>query len=76
MDSPSIAISINLKIKDKEVTLSMEEAQDLYSQLRSVLGYNNQPYTVPYPWGTLYPYPYINYTLNCSDNTNSNWKII
>lgn len=72
MDSSSIAISINLKIKDKEVTLSMEEAQDLYSQLKSVLGYNNQPYTVPYPWGV--PSPYITYTINCSSNTNSNWK--
>lgn len=73
MDSQPIAISINLKIKDKEITLSMEEARDLYSQLKSVLGYNNQPYTIPYPWGT--PSPYINYTLNCSDNTNSNWKV-
>lgn len=73
MDSSSIAISINLKIKDKEVTLSMEEAQDLYSQLRSVLGYNNQSYTIPYPWGT--PSPYISYTITNSDSTNSNWKI-
>ena len=73
MDSPSIAISINLKIKDKEVTLSMEETQDLYSQLRSVLGYNNQPYTTPYPWGN--PLPYISYTITNSDSTNSNWKI-
>lgn len=71
MDSQSIAISINLKIKDKEVTLSKEEAQDLYSQLRSVLGYNNQPYTTPYPWGIT---PFVTYTVNCSDNTNSNWK--
>lgn len=72
MDSSSIAISINLKIKDKEVTLSMEEAQDLYSQLRSVLGYNNQPYTIPYPWGT-HP-PYISYTVSTADTTVSNWK--
>lgn len=72
MDSSSIAISINLKIKDKEVTLSMEEAQSLYSQLRSVLGYNNQPYTIPYPWGTLNPY--VSYTITSSSATNSNWK--
>jgi hypothetical protein len=72
MDSPSIAISINLKIKDKEITLSMEEARDLYSQLRAILGYNNQPFVLPYSWGTATPY--VNYTLNCSDNTNYNWK--
>lgn len=72
MDSSSIAISINLKIKDKEVTLSMEEAQDLYSQLKSVLGFNNQPYVIPYPWGT--PSPYISYTITSSDTTGSNWK--
>ena len=72
MDSQPIAISINLKIKDKEITLSMEEARDLYSQLKSVLGYNNQPFVLPYSWGTATPY--VNYTLNCSDNTNSNWK--
>ena len=72
MGSSSIAISINLKIKDKEVTLSMEEAQDLYSQLRSVLGFNNQPYIIPYPWGT--PSPYISYTITSSDATSSNWK--
>lgn len=72
MDSPSIAISINLKIKDKEVTLSMEEAQSLYAQLKNVLGYNNQPYTVPYPWGT--PPPYISYTVSTADTTISNWK--
>lgn len=73
MDSPSIAISINLKIKDKEITLSMEETRDLYSQLRGILGYNNQPFVLPYSWGTATPY--VNYTLNCSDSTNSNWKI-
>jgi hypothetical protein len=72
MDSQPIAISINLKIKDKEITLSMEEARDLYSQLRAILGYNNQPFVLPYSWGTATPY--VNYTLNCSDNTNSNWK--
>ena len=72
MDSQSIAISINLKIKDQEITLSMEEARGLYSQLKSVLGYNNEPFVLPYPWGT--PTPYVNYTLTCSDNTNSNWK--
>lgn len=71
MDSSSVVISINFKIKDKEVTLSKEEAEDLYSQLKGVLGYNNQPYIT---WGT--PAPYINYTLNCSDNTNSNWKTV
>ena len=71
MDSSSIAISINLKIKDKEVTLSMEEAQDLYSQLKSVLGYNNQPYTIPYPWGIT---PFVSYTINSSSDINSNWK--
>jgi hypothetical protein len=74
MDSQPIAISINLKIKDKEITLSMEEARDLYSQLKSVLGYNNQPYTIPYPWGALSPH--VTYTVNCSDNTNSNWKTV
>jgi hypothetical protein len=72
MDSSSIAISINLKIKDKEVTLSMEEAQNLYSQLKNVLGYNNQPYLIPYPWGA--PSPYISYTITSSDTTSSNWK--
>ena len=72
MDSQPIAISINLKIKDKEITLSMEEARDLYSQLKGILGYNNQPFVLPYSWGTATPY--VNYTLNCSDNTNSNWK--
>ena len=72
MDSQPITISVNLKIKDQEITLSMEEARDLYSQLKSVLGYNNQPFVLPYPWGT--PTPSINYTINCSDNTNSNWK--
>ena len=72
MSSPSVTVSVNLKIKDQEITLSMEEASDLYSQLKGILGYNSQPYVVPYPWGT--PPPYINYTLNCSDNTNSNWK--
>ena len=70
MDSSSIAISINLKIKGQEITLSMTEAQDLYSQLRGILGYNNQPHTIPYPWGI--PSPYISYTV--SDSTNSNWK--
>ena len=50
MDSQPIAISINLKIKDKEITLSMEEARDLYSQLRAILGYNNQPFVLPYSW--------------------------
>lgn len=74
MNSSSIAISINLKIKDKEVTLSMEEAQNLYVQLKNILGYNNQSYTAPYPWGT--PPPYISYTLGSSSNSiNSNWKI-
>ena len=72
MDSPSVVISINLKIKDQEIVLSMEEASDLYSQLKSVLGYNNQPFVLPYSWGT--PTPYVNYTLTCSDSTNSNWK--
>lgn len=72
MDSQSISISVNLKIKGQEITLSMQEVNDLYSQLRGILGYNNQPFVLPYPWGT--PAPYINYTLNCSDNTNSNWK--
>ena len=72
MDSQPITISVNLKIKDQEITLSMEEARDLYSQLKSVLGYNNQPFVLPYPWGT--PAPSVNYTINCSDNTNSNWK--
>jgi hypothetical protein len=74
MDSPSVVISINLKIKDQEIVLSMEEARDLYSQLKNVLGYNNQPYTMPYPWGN--PSPYVTYTINCSDNTNSNWKTL
>jgi len=69
MSSASITVSVNLKIKEQEITLTMEEVNDLYSQLRAILGYNNQPYTI---WGT--PSPYINYTLNCSDNTNSNWK--
>jgi hypothetical protein len=73
MDSQPVSISINLKIKGQEITLSMEEARDLYSQLKGVLGYNNQPFVLPYPWGT--PTPSINYTLNCSDNTNSNWKL-
>jgi hypothetical protein len=73
MDSQPVSISINLKIKGQEITLSMEEARDLYSQLKGVLGYNNQPFVLPYPWGTATPY--INYTLNCSDNTNSNWKL-
>ena len=73
MDSPSVVISINLKIKDQEITLSMEEARDLYSQLKGVLGYNNQPFVLPYSWGTATPY--VNYTLSCSDSTNSNWKI-
>jgi len=72
MDSQPVSISINLKIKGQEITLSMEEARDLYSQLKGVLGYSNQPYTIPDPWfGTT---PFVNYTLNCSDNTNSNWK--
>ena len=52
----------------------MEEARDLYSQLKNVLGYNNQPYTIPYPWGN--PSPYVTYTINCSDNANSNWKTL
>ena len=72
MDSQSVVISINLKIKDQEINLSMEEARDLYSQLRGVLGYDNQQYGIPYPWGATTPS--VNYTLNCSDNTNSNWK--
>jgi hypothetical protein len=72
MSSPSVTVSVNLKIKDQEITLSMEEASDLYSQLKGILGYNNQPYTAPYPWGN--PSPYCTYTINCSDNTNSNWK--
>jgi len=72
MDSPSVVISINLKIKDQEIVLSMEEARDLYSQLKGVLGYNNQPYSVPTWGGALNPY--VTYTINCSDNTNSNWK--
>lgn len=72
MSSASITVSVNLKIKGQEITLTMEEVNDLYSQLRGILGYNSQPYVVPYPWGT--PTPYINYTLTCSDNTNSNWK--
>jgi hypothetical protein len=72
MDSQSISISINLKIKDQEINLTMQEVNDLYSQLKGILGYNNQPFVLPYPWGT--PSPYVNYTLNCSDNTNSNWK--
>ncbi len=50
----------------------MEEARDLYSQLKGVLGYNNQPYSVPTWGGALNPY--VTYTINCSDNTNSNWK--
>ena len=50
----------------------MEEARDLYSQLKGILGYNYQPYTTPCPWGN--PSPYVTYTINCSDNTNSNWK--
>ena len=74
MDASSVVISINLKIKDQEINLSMEEARDLYSQLKSVLGYNNQPVVLPYPWGT--PAPSVNYTLTCSDNTNSNWKTL
>ena len=72
MSSPSVTVSVNLKIKDQEITLSMEEASDLYSQLKGVLGYNNQLYTIPYPWGN--PSPYVTYTINCSDSTNSNWK--
>ena len=72
MDSPSVVISINLKIKDQEIVLSMEEARGLYSQLKGILGYNYQPYTTPCPWGN--PSPYVTYTINCSDNTNSNWK--
>jgi hypothetical protein len=72
MSSPSVTVSVNLKIKDQEITLSMEEASDLYSQLKGILGYNHQPYTVPYPWGN--PSPYCTYTINCSDGTNSNWK--
>ncbi len=71
MDSLPIAISINIKIKGQEITLSMEEARDLYSQLKGVLGYNNQPYTTPYPWGIT---PFISYTVTTSDSTNSNWK--
>jgi hypothetical protein len=51
----------------------MQEVNDLYSQLKGILGYNNQPFVLPYSWGTATPY--INYTLNCSDNTNSNWKL-
>ena len=65
MSSPSVTVSVNLKIKDQEITLSMEEASDLYSQLKGILGYNNQPYTAPYPWGN--PSPYCTYTINCSD---------
>ena len=72
MESQPVTISINLKIKDQEINLSMEEVKDLYSQLRGVLGYNNQPFVLPYSWGPATPY--VNYTLNCSDNTNSNWK--
>ena len=74
MDSQSVVISINLKIKDQEINLSMEEARDLYSQLKGVLGYNYQPYTTPYPWGNTTPI--VNYTLSCSDSTNSNWKTL
>jgi hypothetical protein len=73
MDSQPIVISINLKIKDQEINLTMQEVNDLYSQLKGILGYNNQPFVLPYSWGTATPY--INYTLNCSDNTNSNWKL-
>jgi hypothetical protein len=72
MSSASVTVSVNLKIKDQEITLSMEEASDLYSQLKGILGYNNQPYTAPYPWGN--PSPYCTYTINCSEGTNSNWK--
>jgi hypothetical protein len=73
MDSQPIVISINLKIKDQEINLTMQEVNDLYSQLKGILGYNNQPFVLPYSWGSATPY--INYTLNCSDNTNSNWKL-
>jgi hypothetical protein len=73
MDSQPIVISINLKIKDQEINLTMQEVNDLYSQLKGILGYNNQPFVLPYSWGTATPS--INYTLNCSDNTNSNWKL-
>ena len=37
MDSPSIAISINIKIKDQEIIFSVEEARSLYSQLQRAL---------------------------------------
>jgi hypothetical protein len=72
MQSQPVTISINLKIKDQEINLSMEEVKDLYSQLKGILGYSNQPFVLPYSWGAATPY--VNYTLNCSDNTNSNWK--
>ena len=72
MSSPSVTVYVNLKIKDQEICISMEESRNLYSQLRGILGYDNQQYGIPHPWGATTPS--VNYTLSCSDNTNSNWK--
>jgi len=72
MSSDSVTISVNLKIKDNEMTLSMEEVRELYLQLKAILGYT-EPYSFPYPWGG-YPNPYISYTISSSGTTDSNWK--
>jgi len=72
MDSNLVSISVNLKIKGNETTLSIKEVRELYLQLKAVLGYA-EPYSFPYPWGG-YPNPYISYTITSSGTTDSNWK--
>ncbi len=60
-------ITLNLKIKDQDIELTMDEARELYEELRQVLGKDEyiNPFPMPYippmqpermPWEPLVTY--------------------
>jgi len=73
MSSNPVTISVNLKIKDNEITLSMEEAREIYLQLKAILGYT-EPHPFPCTWVAGYPNPYIKYSISYCEGANCNWK--
>ena len=51
-------VSFKLKLKNKEIELTVQEAEDLYNDLNKIFGKDNNnvyPYTLPYD-----PYPNYN----------------
>lgn len=67
-------VNITIKIKDKDIQLSLKEAEDLYYDLNKVFGVSKtiaplDPYKYPYP-DIKYKDQIAPFTVTCGGNAN------